>query len=209
MASSPVVEVVAALLAGGVGLPIPEELALISAGWLIARGAPAWPMCIAAVLAVLAGDCVMYVAGRSARLGLVRRLVGERRIVRLEAVCARWGGKILLVARFVPGVRAALLVAAGAGRVPLARFLACDGVAALAGAALWISVGHRLGARLHLEEARALVDGTRGTLGIVAIVAGIAIVLIKRSRAARPSRSDVRRIQSDVAASGDGGVQSR
>ncbi|HEX8950296.1 MAG TPA: VTT domain-containing protein, partial [Polyangia bacterium] len=125
MARSPVVEVVAALIAGGVGLPIPEELALVTAGWFIARGEPAGPMCLGAIAAVLAGDLVMYVAGRSARLGLVRRLVGERHIVRLEGACARYGAKLLLVARFVPGLRGALLVAAGAGRVPLARFFAC------------------------------------------------------------------------------------
>jgi membrane protein DedA with SNARE-associated domain len=183
VATSPVVEVVLALLAGGIGLPIPEELALVTAGWFIARGEPAWPMCVAAILAVLAGDVLMYVAGRSARLGLVRRLIGERRILKLEAVCLRWGAKLLLVARFVPGLRSALLVAAGAGRVSFARFAVCDGIAALAGAGLWISLGHRLGPRL--DEARALVADMRGVIG----VAAVALALMALARSRRPSKS--------------------
>lgn len=183
MARAAIVEVVVALLAGGVGLPVPEELALVSAGWLIARGEPPWPLCAAAFAALFAGDLVMYTAGRSARLGLVRRLVGEARLGRLEAACARWGARLLLVARFVPGVRAALLVAAGAGRVPLGRFVACDGVAALVGATLWIVVGLRLGPRL--DEVRALVAGTRGVLVVAALVAVAIAIALARTRRAR------------------------
>ena len=190
MARSPVFEVVAALVAGGVGLPLPEELALVTAGWLIARGEPAWPMCVAALAAVIAGDLIMYTAGRGARLGLVRRAIGERRIERLEGACARYGAKLLLVARFVPGLRGALLVAAGAGRVSLVRFVACDGSAALAGAALWISVGHALGPRL--DEARALIASTRGALlAIALLVAAVAIAWSGRARAVTSgARSD-------------------
>lgn len=192
MAAPAVVEVVAALLAGGVGLPIPEELALISAGWLIARGEPAWTMCLAALGAVLAGDLVMYTAGRSARLGLVRRLVGERRIVALERSCERYGAKLLLVARFVPGVRAALLVGAGAGRVSLARFFACDGLAAALGATLWIAVGHRIGPRL--DEARAIVAQARGGIAIAAVVVVGVVVLVhlRERRATRLQHSCAR-----------------
>ena len=175
---------VLALLAGGVGLPIPEELALLTAGWLIARGEPPWPMALGALAAVLAGDLAMYTAGRSARLVQVRRLVGERRLVRLERACARWGAKLLLVARFVPGLRAALLIAAGAGRVPLVRFFACDGAAALVGVTLWISAGHALGPRL--DRARALVASTRGALAVAALGA-LVIALVLRRRA-RPLR---------------------
>jgi membrane protein DedA with SNARE-associated domain len=204
---SPVVEVVAALLAGGLGLPIPEELALVTAGWLIARGEPAAPMCLAALSAVLAGDLTMYVAGRSARLGFVRRVVGASRLERLERACARYGAKLLLVARFVPGLRAGLLVATGAGRVSLSRFIACDGVAALVGVALWITVGHRLGPRL--DGARALIANARGGALVLVALAAAAFIIAKRVRAARPRFGAVRRLQSDVRASDDGSVQSR
>ena len=102
-----------------------------------------------ALAAVLAGDLVMYLAGR-----------GGRRLV-----------------------RAALLVAAGAARIPLARPVACDGVAAAAGAALWISVGVRLAA--HLERARAIAGQARG---VVLVLAAVALVVLAARRLAMPRR---------------------
>ena len=161
-------EVAAALLAGGVGLPVPEELALLSAGYWLVRGVDARLMVTVAVAAVLTGDLIMYLAGRCGM-----QLAGARSS-RLEAAFARRGPALLLVGRFVPGVRAALLVTAGAARVPLLRLIACDGTAALAGAAVWISVGVRLADKL--ERARAIVGQVRGVVFVVVAVAALLLV---------------------------------
>lgn len=159
-----------ALLAGGVGLPIPEELALLSAGYWLARGVDPRAMVGVAVAAVFAGDLIMFLAGR----GGMRLVRGRAK--RLEAAFARYGAPLLLVGRFVPGVRAALLVAAGAARVPLARLIACDGMAALAGAAIWISLGVRLAD--HLDRARAIVGQARGVLLALGVI--VACLLLAR-----------------------------
>ncbi|MCU1279883.1 MAG: putative DedA protein family, partial [bacterium] len=154
---------VAALLAGGLGLPIPEELALVGAGYWLSRGVAATPMIACALAAVLAGDAVMLLAGRcGARLGFARRCLGAARLAAFERSFARHGALLLVCGRFIPGVRATLLVAAGAARVPLQRVVVADGAAALVGVAAWIAIGWELGP--HVERARALVGDARGVV---------------------------------------------
>jgi membrane protein DedA with SNARE-associated domain len=175
---SPILEVVGALLLGGLGLPIPEELVLMSAGYCLSRGSvDAMTMVAAALAAMLAGDAVLYCAGRLS-LGLARREAVARRLLQLERAFERHGVKLICIGRFVPGVRAALLVAAGAARMPLLRLIACDAAAASAGAAAWIALGWRLGPQL--ARAREIVGATHGV--VIVVVALIAIALVARRR---------------------------
>jgi membrane protein DedA with SNARE-associated domain len=177
---SPILEVVGALLLGGLGLPIPEELVLMSAGYWLARGTvDATTMIAAAIVSMLAGDVVMYLAGRLS-LGFARREAIARRLRQLEGAFERHGVKLICVGRFVPGIRAALLVAAGAARMPLSRLLACDAAAAVAGAAAWIALGWRLGPQL--ERAREIVGATHGVLILVVALVAIALYARRRQR---------------------------
>jgi membrane protein DedA with SNARE-associated domain len=170
--------VVAALLLGGLGMPVPEELALVTAGYWIWRGHDGASLAAAALAAVLAGDLTLYLIGRGgARVGVVARRVGAERRAALERAFARHGAKLVLAGRFVPGLRSAMLLAAGASRMPLVRLALWDGLGACLAVALWISVGLRLGP--HLERARTLVEGGRAIGLALALVAG-AIVLLRR-----------------------------
>jgi membrane protein DedA with SNARE-associated domain len=180
----PVVQLVVALVAGGLGVPLPEELALVGAGYAIYGGSDAPTLVVAALLAVLAGDLTLYALGRGgARLGWVRRALGSRRRERLTQAFARHGAKLVLVGRFVPGLRSAMLLCAGAGHMPLLRLAAWDALGACASVALWISVGVRLGP--HLERAQAMVDDGRTALLIVAAVGGGVYWLVKQMRGRR------------------------
>src|SRR5436309_2689978 len=54
------------LLAGSLGLPIPEEMAIIAAGVMSHEGLiAAWPALVVCVLGVLSGDVVLYWTGRN------------------------------------------------------------------------------------------------------------------------------------------------
>jgi membrane protein DedA with SNARE-associated domain len=183
----PVVQLVGALVAGGLGVPLPEELALVGAGYAIFNGSDAATLVIAALAAVLTGDLSLYALGRGgAGIGWVRRTLGSSRRERLMRAFARHGAKLVLVARFVPGLRSAMLLAAGAGHMPLGRLAAWDALGACASVALWISIGVRLGP--HLERARAIVDHGRAGVLVIAVVAG-AIVLWRRRVAGRSAES--------------------
>ena len=144
------------LLACGVGIPFPEDVSLILGGFLVFRGSANLPAMVATgFLGILAGDSIIYWAGR--RLGdrartehgrFLRRLLTPERRARVEALFARHGEKIVMAARFMPGVRAVTFFTAGSAKMPYARFICFDGLAALASAPAFVFLGFRFGRQL-------------------------------------------------------------
>jgi membrane protein DedA with SNARE-associated domain len=134
--------VFALLLAGGLGVPIPEELPVLAAGVLSREGLAQWwlalPLC---VLGVLSGDLIRYWAGRHwvervLSLRPVRWVLSLERERRLKAAYRRHAVKTVVIARHVIGLRAAAFLTAGIARVPFWKFLATDAGAALLGVPL-------------------------------------------------------------------------
>ncbi|MFA9478180.1 DedA family protein [Phycisphaerales bacterium AB-hyl4] len=148
LTNSTYVGLVLVLLGTGVGLPIPEDLPLLLAGYLcgedVIRLEVAIPL---AFTAVLGSDCLLYYFGwRNGRhfedLGWVRRLgVKPERMEKARSAFQRHGGKTLFGARFLPGVRAGVFFAAGAYRVPFWKLLVFDGSAALLSVPTFILLG--------------------------------------------------------------------
>jgi len=124
------------LALGGLGAPLPEDVALLGTGALIERGATGPIAAFAVVIAgVLCGDAVLFLGAR--RLGpsaLARRpftrILPAARRAKLERAYDRYGGLVVLVARNVAGLRAAAFALAGISGMPPRRFLAWDAAAA-------------------------------------------------------------------------------
>lgn len=133
----------AAMLAASLGTPIPAFAALIFVGSLVVQGhgaAYATTALGAAMGGAIIGDVIWFLAGRKygARvLGLFCRLSLSRDdCVRQTAdLFSRQGVRMLLVARFVPGLSIVSAPLAGATGVPLGKFVAF----AETGAALWVA----------------------------------------------------------------------
>jgi membrane-associated protein len=91
------------------------------------------------VAAALCGDNTNYWIGRWAGPKVFRgedaRWLNRRHLDRTHAFYERYGGKAIVIARFVPIVRTYVPFVAGIGAMPYARFLAFS----VAGAALWVS----------------------------------------------------------------------
>ncbi|HEY2992241.1 MAG TPA: DedA family protein [Methylomirabilota bacterium] len=128
-----------ALFLGGIGVPLPEEVAVLTAGVLAHEQVVRWwlalPVC---VLGVLSGDVVLYWAGRhwgERVLGWwpVRRILSVERERTLTEAYRRHGVKIVFSARHVMGLRAAAFLTAGIVRVPFPRFIAADALASMIG----------------------------------------------------------------------------
>ena len=107
--------VFALLLAGGLGVPIPEELPVVAAGVLSREGLAQWwlalPVC---VLGVLSGDVILYWAGRHWGERVlswrpVRWVLSPERERRLKGAYRRHAVKTIVIARHVIGLRAAAL----------------------------------------------------------------------------------------------------
>lgn len=140
----------ASVLAGSLGVPIPTFAAVIFVGSLLATrhgSVEAGGVIYAAAMGgAILGDTAWFLAGRrygTSVLGLICRLSLSRDscVRRTADVFARRGVKILLFARFIPGLSVISAPLAGISGVSLLRFIAY----AETGAALWIGTGLALG----------------------------------------------------------------
>jgi membrane protein DedA with SNARE-associated domain len=141
------------LIAAGLGLPIPEELPVLTAGVLVGHGDTLEPgqteldpnrlkwyiMLPVCILGVVIGDGFLYGIGRLWGTRLLNNSWVQRRIVppekraSIEKNFQERGVLILLTARLTPGIRSPIFIMAGCLRVPLARFLFADGLYAIPG----------------------------------------------------------------------------
>ena len=147
----------AVLVACGLGVPLPEDISLILGGFLVFKGAAnLWGMVATGFLGILVGDSLIYLAGRRVGRrvrtghGWLARVVTPPRRVFVEGLFARHGEKIVIAARFMPGVRAVTYFTAGSAGMPYPRFICFDGLAALLSAPLFVFLGYRFGR--HLQQ---------------------------------------------------------
>jgi membrane protein DedA with SNARE-associated domain/rhodanese-related sulfurtransferase len=123
-----------------VGLPVPAALALLIAGAASASGSLQGSYAVLGALAVmLAGDTLMFLVGRYTGwwlLGILCRisLNPESCILRSADSFYRRGRKLLVIAKFIPGINTMAPPLAGCMNMRLLQFIRLD----LAGAALYI-----------------------------------------------------------------------
>lgn len=160
--------VLGALLLAGLGLPLPEEITLMTAGYFCAENGHVVPVMYAiGLLGILAGDLMLYGLGRCFGEGIlsrwpVRHLVTRERLERWERIFQVKGARVVLAVRFIPAVRPAAYLAVGVLRFDWRRFLALDLLAALPFVALLLSFGYYFGeykehVRWYLRRADMLV----------------------------------------------------
>lgn len=148
------VGVVGLLIVCGLGVPIPEDIILISGGFIAQEaGHKPWGMMLAGLIGILLGDSVIYFLGRHfgesfAQRPFSRRFLTPERLERVRVLFRNHGEKMIIAARFMPGVRAVTFFTAGTTRVPYFHFILFDGLAALVSAPLWVYLGYRFGPKV-------------------------------------------------------------
>ncbi len=186
-----------ALMAAGLGFPIPEEIPVVTAGGLCAKAAskpqvpqpsevavpalalplpgaigpatavaaaveqvsrqiahrppqhPVWwimlPVCIVGVVCC---DAFLYGIGRwwgpplLEKPWVLRHFLKPERRATIERNFQKYGVRILLGVRLLPGVRAPVFVMAGVVRLPVTRFLLADGMYAIPGVTLLFTLAY-------------------------------------------------------------------
>ncbi len=142
------------LVACGLGLPLPEDVSLVTGGYLASLGAVKFiPMLVVAFSGILAGDFVIFAAGRRYGNSLassrwLSHLITEKRRCRVEGYFARHGEGLVFAARFIPGLRAATYFVAGASPMAAWKFVLFDGIAACASVPIWMGLGRKFGPHL-------------------------------------------------------------
>ena len=152
------------LFACGLGLPMPEDIPLLAAGYFIALDKFQWiPVAVVAWLGIIGGDCVLYSFGRRYGLNITRvpfigKHVTRERILRAEELFERWGIWVVAIGRMFAGIRGAMVVAAGATRFSFLKFVIADGLAALVSGGLFVWLGYWAGKKLgSISEMRAKI----------------------------------------------------
>jgi len=183
------------LLLCGLGLPIPEDISLISAGYLAHLGTvnvhAVFPVCFAAVLG---GDTLAFTMGRlfgtkllASRLG--RRYFTPRRQLRVRAYFRKYGSKVVFVARFLPGLRFSIFLSAGMLHVRPYVFIVYDSLAALLSVPFLVYSAWYFGNQID----HVITWTRRSEYGILLVVAAVALYVaykIMRKRRSRPSLAE-------------------
>lgn len=136
------------------GIPVPGETILIAAAVYAGAGSLNIAVVVGvAVLAAVAGDNVGFAIGHFGGRRLVERfgryvLLTPARLETAERFFTRHGGKIIVVARFVEGLRQANGILAGLTGVPWRRFLVFNTLGAVLWVGVWASLGYLAGTNI-------------------------------------------------------------
>lgn len=172
----------------GFGVPAPGQSMVIAGGLLAAQGKISVLVLPIAWAAAVTGDNIGYAighfGGRPLVLHLGRRIgIRSHHLERVEGFFQRWGGGVVIVARFFEGLRQLNGVIAGTSGMPWWRFLIFNAI----GAGLWVSLWG-LGAYLlghHLEqvlEAFKRLEPWLIAAAVILFAAAIVFYVRRRSR---------------------------
>lgn len=155
-----------------VGIVLPGDSLLFTAGLLLADGEylkqPLWVACLALWVAAVLGNYVGYMIGRRAGPAVFTRpnsrFFKQAYVEKTAEFFEQYGGRSIVLARFVPIVRTLITFMAGAARMDLRAFMTYSAI----GGALWASgltaLGYSLGEVEFIEQNLEPV-----ILGIVAL----------------------------------------
>jgi membrane protein DedA with SNARE-associated domain len=174
------------LLAGVVGLPIPDETLLVFCGYLIFKGKlnPLGAFC-SALAGSWCGISVSYTIGRTLGIGVVHRFgkylhVTEERLQRVHQWFDRIGHWALFVGYFVAGLRHFTAIVAGTSKLDFASFVKY----AWPGGLLWVSTFLTLGYFLG-ENWKRIADSIHSYVlyaSLLLLAAALGYYLFRKSR---------------------------
>lgn len=137
------------LLICGFGVPVPEDVTLVTGGVIAGLGfANEHNMVAVGLAGVLLGDGLIFFLGRIfgdriTRVPMLRRVLTPERFAQAQDKFARYGKWVMFVARFLPGLRTPVFLTAGmTGRVGTPTWFLMDGFAALISVPVWVYLGY-------------------------------------------------------------------
>ena len=174
------------LLAENLFPPIPSEVVLPLAGFLVGRGdLNLWGALVAATLGSVAGAVALYSLGRYGGRRLVLRYgswlrVDEDSLDRAEGWFRHYGDVLVLFARVVPLARSIVSIPAGTAKMPLGRFVVLTIIGSTIWNALLIGAGVFLGANWSVVQ--NWIGSYSDVVLILAAVGAAAFLLLRHFR---------------------------
>jgi membrane protein DedA with SNARE-associated domain len=177
------------------GVPVPGETTLILAAVYAGDG----KLNIALVvllgfLGAVIGDNIGFAIGHFGGRRVVDRwgkyiLLTPERVDKATAFFERRGARIIVIARFVEGLRQANGIIAGISGMHWARFLLFNAIGAALWVAVWASVGYFSGNHINSIYNAATRYSTFLAIAVVLVIIGLIVRRILRARAARAEKA--------------------
>jgi membrane protein DedA with SNARE-associated domain len=136
------------------GVPVPGETVLIIAAIYAGTGRLSiWLVALIGFVAAILGDNVGFAIGHFGGRPLAERygkyiLLTPERLDKTASFFDRHGGKVIVIARFVEGLRQANGIIAGITGMHWARFVPFNMLGAALWVALWVSIGYFSGSHI-------------------------------------------------------------
>jgi len=185
------------LLLENIGIPVvPGEFALIAGAIFAGTGRAGLNIVVVAIVAALAsfaGAEIGYLIGRFAGREVILRygryvLIKPHHLDRAESVVYKYGGIVVILARYIVGLREANGIIAGITRMRWQTFTFFNAVGACAWVATWVTIGDLAGD--HIDT--IYTDVNRYSLYVLIALAVLAAGytgwrLVKRRRRPAPA----------------------
>jgi len=122
----------ALLIAAGLGIPFPEDISLMTGGYLARQGVTSlWPTLVVGYVGVVIGDLLIFRVGRRLKQGVythprLGKLLTPKRRQWIEEHFRKRGILTVVIARHAAGLRAPTFLIAGTSDMPTWKFLLAD-----------------------------------------------------------------------------------
>ena len=169
------------LLLCGFGLPLPEDVILITGGYLAYSGYIDITIFLPlAIAGVLLGDSSMFIIGKKTGDSILNhrflsKFISPFHIKKAKAVIEKYHDKIFFLARFFPGFRAAIFYTGGALKTKFIKFFLYDSIAALISVPALVLASYFGGE--YIDEVLKIAKGVQAILILVAILILIYVVI--------------------------------
>jgi membrane protein DedA with SNARE-associated domain len=162
--------------------PFPGDTITLLGGVYAVRGDQPWPLVFLVVTAgSVAGAAINYWFGawlaqrfernpHASLLGLT-----HARLEEAQAKMRRGGPWLLLVNRFLPGIRGIIFIAAGAARMPRRNALLLGAISAMAHNGLVLTIGWAVGG--NLEQLETLVARYQLAVVVLVLIGALAVLV--------------------------------
>jgi membrane protein DedA with SNARE-associated domain len=120
------------LIAAGLGVPFPEDITLLTGGYLARQGVTSlWPTIIVGYVGVVIGDLLIFRLGRKLGEGVythprLGKLFTPKRRQWIEEHFRKRGVLTVIIARHTAGLRAPTFLVAGVSGMPTWKFFLAD-----------------------------------------------------------------------------------
>lgn len=174
-----------ALLITAIGFPVPEDIILLTAGFIAAEGyANIYLMIVLAMVAILGGDLLMYGLGYYFGKPIFNirpfsRIFTPARQAKTQNFYNHYGKTTIFAGRFAPGLRAGIYLLAGASRMKVRLFLLMDFLAALISVPLIVWLGFFFNTQV--KQVAGVIAQSKLIALLIVLIIILAILVYRRT----------------------------